>query len=110
MYKQYEISGGFFINIDLTGFTLPDELREFLQIDDQGIEGFDFMLKNPELSKRIPVNIRYQYELLYGQLMEVIQASLDRTKEEISKVEKNPRESIHELIQALTENENTDDN
>lgn len=47
---------------------LPENLREFLSIDDQGIEGLEFMLSDSKLYKRIPPDVRITYEVLFGNL------------------------------------------
>lgn len=54
---------GLLISVSKTKCKISPELMEFLSIDDQGIDGIEFMLKNENLAKRIPENIRQEYEL-----------------------------------------------
>lgn len=82
---------------------IPDELRNFLAKDGQGIEGFDFMLRNSKLSKRIPRNVRIQYEILYNSISTQLLDKLSEIKKSILEIESNPKDSVHELIQQLYE-------
>lgn len=83
---------------------IPNELRDFLSKDDQGIDGFIFMLKNPKLSKRIPGDVRAQYEVLRASILTTLLESIEKTREILDNVEKTPDEVINKFInQALKE-------
>ena len=85
--------------------TLPDDLKEFLSRDEQGIEGLEFMLKDPKLFKRIPNQVRLQYEILYGKLSSSIEKDLANAKKAIDEIISNPTPVIHQMIQMMYEAE-----
>ncbi|MFR0823495.1 MAG: hypothetical protein ACLU84_05335 [Clostridia bacterium] len=82
---------------------LPEALQEFLSYDDQGISGLDFMLKDANLAKRIPKNVRVEYEALYGTLSYNLQSEIDKLREALAQLEENPKPLIHDIIQHLYE-------
>lgn len=81
--------------------TLPEELKEFLSRDDQGIEGLDLMLKDSKLCQRIPSEVRVQYEILYSNLSSSIEEQLTKLQENIDEIMKNPKETIHQILQMM---------
>ena len=94
-------------NITALGFVLgmkkpvelPTTLRDFLSLDDQGIEGLEFMLKDAKLSRRIPSDVRLEYEKLYFLLSSELDETLDEVEQAIKEARSNPKEIIHQLIQ-----------
>lgn len=84
---------------------LTDALREFLGYDNQGIEGLDFMLKDVKLSKRIPKDVRMEYEAIYGNLSYLLQSRIDEIRKALQELEENPKPVIHSMIQLLYEEE-----
>lgn len=94
-------------NITALGFVLgmkkpvelPINLRDFLSLDDQGIEGLEFMLKDEKLSRRIPSDVRLEYERLYFLLSSELDETLDEVEQAIKYARSNPKEIIHQLIQ-----------
>ena len=87
------------IGIHKDKIVIPNELRDFLKKDDQGIDGFIFMLKNPKLSKRIPTDVRAQYEVLRASIIENLETSIRETKKVLDKIQKEPDEAINKIIQ-----------
>lgn len=87
------------IGINKDKIVIPNELRDFLKKDDQGIDGFIFMLKNPKLSKRIPTDVRAQYEVLRASIIENLETSIRETKKVLDKIQKEPDEAINKIIQ-----------
>ena len=87
------------IGINKDKIVIPNELRDFLKKDDQGIDGFIFMLKNPKLSKRIPTDVRAQYEVLRASIIENLETSIQETKKVLDKIQKEPDEAINKIIQ-----------
>ena len=57
---------GIVLGINPASLEIPKELRDFLELDDQGINGLDFMLSDAKLSRRIPTTVRVQYEQMYA--------------------------------------------
>ena len=78
---------------------IPPNLQEFLSRDDQGIEGLEFMLKDSKLSRRIPPNVRAEYETLYCVLSQELDENLKEVEQAIQAARSNPQKIIHQLIQ-----------
>ena len=57
-------------------FKLSDEFLEFLSRDDQGIDGLDFMIKDSKLCRRIPSNVRIEYEIILANTSEDLDKEL----------------------------------
>lgn len=89
---------GIVLGIDANSLEIPKELRDFLELDNQGIQGLDFMLSNPKLSSRIPPDVRIQYEYLYGTINLKLDDIMEKLEEVVNKIQKNPKEVIHALI------------
>ncbi len=89
---------GIFLGLSST-FNLPPELYEFLSRDDQGMEGLEFMLSDPELSKRIPPKVRTEYEMLYASLTRSVSDMITKSKETLDAIEKDPKKVIQTIIQ-----------
>lgn len=95
---------GILMGIKCDSLEIPKELRDFLELDDQGIDGLDFMLTDPNLCSRIPQNVRTQYEQLYGSISLELLSYLKKLKNSISEIEKDPKDIIHNFInQALSD-------
>lgn len=92
-----KLFSGTFIAME-DNFELPEKLKNFLSIDDQGIEGLEFMLKDPKLSKRIPEDVRLEYEIVYAKLSTSIDDNIAKLRAELDKLEKNPQSIIHNAI------------
>ena len=91
---------GIILGINADTLEIPNEFREFLKKDDQGMDGFQFMLKDYKLAKRIPSEVRLQYESLRSLLLEVIEESVAEMRKSLDEIEKNPDdEVINEFIQ-----------
>lgn len=87
---------------------LPPELFEFLKKDDQGIEGLEFMLRNPKLNRRIPQDVRIAYEVLYATLKNEIETSINKTIKQLHGLLNDPKslkDDIHYIIQEMYEKE-----
>lgn len=59
------------------------------------------MLKNSQLSKRIPLDVRAQYEKLYATLKFSLEDSIQELKKSIDEIERNPedmKDIIHVFI------------
>ena len=79
---------------------LPAELQNFLTMDEMnGIEDFDFMLKNEKLCKKIPSDVRAQYEVLYARLSCELEEICNNLEQSIEEMKSNPKVFIHDLIQ-----------
>lgn len=85
-----------FLGLDLSGIEISEEFREFLERDEQGIEGLEFMLENPRLSTRVPTEVRIQYECARGIIMERLQELKKTIEEDADKIF---RTAIEEIIQ-----------
>lgn len=92
--------------LDTDSFELSESLKEFLSRDDQGMSGLEFMLNDPKLTKRIPDNVRYDYETLYGLISHEIDISTEKVIEYLSDLKKDPKELIHKIIQEIYEEDN----
>ena len=100
MTKNPNIISGLMFGI-CEDIEFPTELRDFLDLDDQGIEGFDFMLTNPDLSKKIPRDVRMQYEILYSTISLELSENIAEMIKLLNEIESNPKETIHELIRSI---------
>ena len=79
---------------------LPADLRDFLTMDEmEGIEDFDFMLQNEVLYKKIPSEVRAQYEILYARLSCELEEICNNLEQSIEEMRSNPKVFIHDLIQ-----------
>ena len=88
---------------------IPPVLMDFLSNDDQGMEGLEFMLKDPKLCNRIPRNVRYNYEILYHKIESSLADQISETRKALDEFEKNPKKMIHPLIQSLYEHHKDDE-
>lgn len=77
---------------------VPERLKEFLEIDDQGIEGFEFMLKHPNLSERIPADIRADYVATYSRIRALIDEQVSVLRKSLDEIQENPTPIIHDII------------
>lgn len=82
---------------------LPPNLRQFLEMDGQGMDGLEFMLSHYELAKRIPKDVRLEYEALYGALSIQLEEKIAEWRKTLDAIEKNPRDAIHNAIQTTLE-------
>jgi hypothetical protein len=98
MYKKINQIAVITLGIDPKSVEIPNELRDFLKLDDQGIYGLDFMISDSNLAKRIPPDVRIQYEKLYTILRLNLEDSLKELRKSIDEIEKNPKDVIYELI------------
>lgn len=83
-------------------FEIPENLREFLSMDDQGIDGLDFMLKDSKLCRRIPSDVRASYEIIYARISEDLENELEnaiKALQSLSSDNKARKEIIHKIIQ-----------
>lgn len=95
---------GIVLGINPASLEIPKELRDFLELDDQGINGLDFMLSDSKLSRRIPTAVRVQYEQMYAELIAQLDSSIEELKKIIDEIENNPKNVIHSFIdKALSE-------
>ena len=81
-----------------TNHEIPANLREFLSLDDQGMKGLEFMLNNPKLAKRIPADVRLEYEALYAAISVEIDEQIALIRKHLDELESNPKSAIHEII------------
>lgn len=81
-----------------TDYEIPANLRNFLSLDDQGMKGLEVMLNNPKLAKRIPANVRLEYEALYASISAEIDEQISRIRNHLDELENNPKSAIHEII------------
>lgn len=84
---------------------LSTEFKEFLSLDDQGMEGLEFMLKDPKLCRRIPTQVRAEYEILYGNMAQNLQDRIEEIRKMLDQLEENPKPVIHQAIQKMYEAE-----
>ena len=98
-----QVVAGIILGISKDYLKIPKELREFLKLDDQGIEGLDFMLRDSKLYKRIPDDVRIQYEILFANLRSELEKNIDLIKEHLEEIKKDPKPVIHDMISAATE-------
>ena len=84
---------------------IPEALRDFLSLDDQGMDGLEFMLKSEKHCKRIPPEVRLEYETLYCILSQELEENLKEVEQAIQSVRSNPQQIIHQLIQKSYEAE-----
>lgn len=95
---------GIVLGINPASLEIPKELRDFLELDDQGINGLDFMLSDAKLSRRIPTTVRVQYEQMYAELIVQLDSSIEELKKIINEVDKNPKNVIHSFIDKALSN------
>ena len=89
---------------------IPKELQKFLKKDDQGIEGLLFMIKNHKLSKRIPSDVRTQYEETRAEFINTLEGSLKEILENVEKLMKDDKakeEFAHTMIQEICDYEDS---
>lgn len=102
MKKQEDIRtkfiSGILLGINPDVLEIPDEFREFLKKDDQGMEGFEFMLKDYKLSKRIPTEVRIQYEAIRASVLECIEEAIDEMYKSLDEIKENPDTVINDFI------------
>lgn len=75
-----------FLGLNLSGIEISEEFREFLEKDEQGIEGLEFMLKDSSLRKRVPDEVITEYERVRRLIMErleEIKKTIERDSDEI---------------------------
>ncbi len=65
-------------------FTISEKLLEFLNKDNQGIDGIEFMIKNYKLSLRIPPDVRSDYEKIRAQALNDLNEALEKTISELT--------------------------
>ncbi len=58
-------------------FTLSERFQEFLSRDNQGIEGLDFMIKDSRLCRRIPADVRAEYEIIRAKTLEDLDVAIN---------------------------------
>lgn len=80
---------------------IPDNLQKFLSLDDQGMEGLEFMMKDPKLSLRIPSEVRAEYEIFSYELMSEIEKNLDVLEKQIAETRNNLRPMANTIISKL---------
>lgn len=86
---------------------LPERLRNFLTMDGMdGINDFNFMLTNSKLCRKIPGDVRTEYEILYAQLSTELDEICYNLEKQLSEIRSNPKEIIHEMIQHSLEDQN----
>ena len=98
MSKNIDKIAGIVLGINPESLEIPKELRDFLKLDDQGIEGLDFMLKDAKLFRRIPPEVRAQYEILFFTMRTSIEESIKELRQSLDEIESNPKDLIHEFI------------
>ena len=84
-------------------FKLSDEFLEFLSRDDQGIDGLDFMIKDSKLCRRIPSDVRAEYEIILANTSEDLDKALESAIKSFQSLLDNDaakKEIIHKFIQA----------
>ena len=86
------------ILLDGKAVEVPESLKDFIAIDNQGIEGFEFMLKHPKLSERIPDNVRADYVTFYSKINALIHEQISKLRMSLDEVEKDPTAIIHDII------------
>lgn len=80
-------------------YVIPESLKSFLSHDDLGMEGLEFMLKDSKLAKRIPQDVRLEYEILYATINSDIDKQIAKLRKQLDELEKNPKKAIHEIIE-----------
>ena len=83
-------------------FKLSDEFLEFLSRDDQGIDGLDFMIKDSKLCRRIPSNVRIEYEIILANTSEDLDKALEKAIKSFQELLSNndaKKAIIHRFIQ-----------
>lgn len=98
MEKDIFMLGGILLGLS-DKLKLPKELYEFLSMDDQGMEGLEFMLSDSKLSRRIPPEVRKEYEIIYALLSNKLYETIENCKEDLDEIEKDPKRVIQSLIQ-----------
>jgi len=98
-----KFSFGFYI--EQGDLEIPPVLLEFLDIEEMGMDGLEFMLKDPNLCSRIPKDVRYEYEILYAQLDSILEQGIEEVQLTLDEIRSNPRHAINSFIQALYEQE-----
>ena len=92
------------ILLGLNTVNIPNNLRKFLTSDGMdGMKDLEFMLKDSKLSRRIPQNVRYEYETVYASLSIELDERLNDLEKAIKEMRSNPREIIHDAIQKSLE-------
>ncbi len=94
---------GLLISVSKTKCKISPELMEFLSIDDQGIDGIEFMLKNENLTKRIPENIRQEYELFRVAIAQDLIKNISSYKKMLAELEKNLEPTINHVAEEIYE-------
>ncbi len=77
---------------------IPENLKNFLKIDDQGIEGLEFMLKHPNLSERIPDDVRAEYVAIYSKIHLELLEHIEKMRRSLDALQKDPTPIIHGII------------
>lgn len=83
-------------------FKLSDEFLEFLSKDDQGIDGLDFMIKDSKLCRRIPSDVRAEYEIILANTSEDLDHALESAIKSFQSLLDNnaaKKKIIHKFIQ-----------
>ena len=90
---------------------IPADLQDFLTMDEMdGIADFELMLKDEKLCRRIPSNVRAQYEMLYATLSCELDEICNNLEQSLKEMKANPKVFIHDLIQhSLEKSEEYDD-
>lgn len=101
--NQKTLISGITLSLDRRDFKLPQELRNFLSEDDQGIEGLDFMLRDSKLFRRVPTEVSHQYHTLYSDIDIQLEKSIQDLQSALDEIKANPKDVIHIVIQSLYE-------
>lgn len=97
---------GIVLSIMKENIKIPQELKDFLSKDDQGIDGLDFMLRDAKLYKRIPTKVSHQYHSLYASIDVQLSEAIEDLRNALDKLEANPKNLIHDMIQGIYERDN----
>jgi|GEM_PF-5105545 len=80
----------------------PTKLKAFISQDEmEGLEDFLLMMKDEELCKRIPLDVRAEYEKLVYEMEKVFNESIRVIKEALKEMEGFRKESVHKNIQRI---------
>ena len=99
--KNYSAS----VSISMTGIVpeISKELRAFITQDEmEGFESLQFMLENEKKKKKVPDNIRKEYEAILAELITEKENAISEAIQDLEKYRSNVKKDSIKILQELT--------
>lgn len=88
---------GFFI-LSFVGITLPEELGNFLYLNDMTMDDLNFMMTDPNQAKRVSAKVVEVYNSFYEEATRQLLDRISQAREYLTRIEKSPESFIATAI------------